>query len=157
MIRTLSVEGIWQIFEDRLPIVIYTGHSLLQPATFERFVPLDNKINGTSVSPTLRVDLTSISTLISSTISCYLCLPLPVCLVHFVIEELLWRISVNATLRGVNEWFSICWLEHQPSHGLDDVSTAACERPIVIVIPSHLLESMLLPLPASLIMWHGRH
>jgi len=151
------VEGIWHIFEDRLAIVKYTGHSLLQPATFERCVPSDNKMKGTSGSPTLSVDLTSISTLLSSSISCYLCLPLPVCHVHFGIEELQWRITVKATLRGVNQRFSIGCLAHQPSHGFDDVSTPACERPMAIVIPCHLLESMQLPLPKSLIIWHGSH
>jgi len=53
---TLCVEGVWGIFEDTLPIVIYTGHSFLSPAKFERCVPSDMKIKGTSVSPTLSVD-----------------------------------------------------------------------------------------------------
>jgi len=52
---TLCIEGIWQIFEDRLPIVIYTGHSVLLPVKFKRCVPLDMKIKAASVSPTLRV------------------------------------------------------------------------------------------------------
>jgi hypothetical protein len=51
----LCVEGIWRIFEDRLPIVIYTGHSFLSPATLERCVPSDMKIKGTSISLTLSV------------------------------------------------------------------------------------------------------
>ena len=53
---TLCIEGIWWIFEDRLPNVIYTGHSILLPAKFERCVPSDMKIKGTSVSPPLSVD-----------------------------------------------------------------------------------------------------
>jgi len=52
----LYIEGVWQIFDDKLPIVIYTGHSFLSPAKFERCVPSDMKIKGTSVSPTLSVD-----------------------------------------------------------------------------------------------------
>ena len=50
------VEGIWRSLEDRLPIAIYTGHSFLLPAKFERCVPSDMKIKGTSVSLTLSVD-----------------------------------------------------------------------------------------------------
>jgi len=50
-ITTLCVEAIWRIFEDRLPIVIYTGHSFLSPAKFERCVPSDMTIKGTSASP----------------------------------------------------------------------------------------------------------
>jgi hypothetical protein len=53
---TLCVEGVWRIFEDRLPIAIYTGHSFLSPAKFKRCVPSDLKIKGTSISPTLSVD-----------------------------------------------------------------------------------------------------
>jgi hypothetical protein len=55
-ITILCVEGNRRIFEDRLPIVIYIGHSVLPLAKFERCVPLDMKIKGTSVSPTLSVD-----------------------------------------------------------------------------------------------------
>jgi len=55
-IKTLSDEGIWQIFEDRLPIVIYSGHAVLSLANFEKCVPWDMKIKGASVSPTLSVD-----------------------------------------------------------------------------------------------------
>jgi hypothetical protein len=35
----------------------------------------------------------------------------------------------------------IGWLLHQPSHAFDDVSTAEFDRALVIVIPSHILES----------------
>jgi hypothetical protein len=40
----LCVEGIWWIFEDRLPIGNYTGHSVLAGPEFERGVPSDMKI-----------------------------------------------------------------------------------------------------------------
>jgi hypothetical protein len=33
------------------------------------------------------------------------------------------------------------WLPHQPSHAFDDVLTAVFERRLVIVIPSHILDS----------------
>jgi hypothetical protein len=52
---TLCVEGIWHIFDDRLPIVIYSGHCFLSPAKFDRCVPSDMKIKAISVSPTLSV------------------------------------------------------------------------------------------------------
>jgi len=138
----VCAEGIWQIFEDRLPIVIYTGHSFLSPAKFERCVPSDIKIKGTSVSPSLSVALTAISTLLSSSISAYLCLPLSVRSVHFSIEAFRWRIAVKATLRGVNEMLGVGWLPHQPSLAFDDVSTPVFDRPLVIVIPSHILEGV---------------
>jgi hypothetical protein len=38
--------------------------------------------------------------------------------------------------------FGIGWLAYQPSHGFDDVSTPEFGGPLVIVIPSHILESM---------------
>jgi len=139
---TLCVEGIWWIFEDRLPIVIYTGHSFLSPAQFQKCVQSAMIIKGTSVSPTLSIAITLISTLLSSSISPYLCLPPPVGSVHFGIEALRWRTAVKATLRGVNEMLSLGWLPHQPSHALDDVSTAVFDRALVIVIPSHILESV---------------
>jgi hypothetical protein len=53
---TLFVEGVWWIFDDRLPIFIYAGHSFLSPAKFERCIPSDIQIEGTSVSPTLSID-----------------------------------------------------------------------------------------------------
>jgi hypothetical protein len=52
----MCIQGIWRIFEDRLPIVIYTGHSFLSSGKFERGDALDMKNKGTWVSPTLRVD-----------------------------------------------------------------------------------------------------
>jgi len=53
---TLCVECIWQNFEERLPIVIYTVHSVLSPAKFERCVPSDIKIEGSSVSLTVSIE-----------------------------------------------------------------------------------------------------
>jgi len=138
----MCAQGIWRIFEDRLQIVICTGHCFLSPANFERCVPSDMKIKGTGVSPSLSVALISISTLLSSSISCYLCLPPPVHNVHFSIEAFRWYIAVKATLRGVNEMLGVGWLPHQPSHGFDDVSTPVLDRPLVIVIPSHILEGV---------------
>jgi len=83
----LCVEGIWRIFEDRLPIVVYTAHLLLLPGESERCVPSEMKIEGPSVSPTLSIDETLISTLLSCSITSYLCLPAPpVRGVHFGIE-----------------------------------------------------------------------
>ena len=49
----LCVEGIWQIFDHRLPIVLYPAHYFLLAAKFERCIPSDIRIIGTSVSPTL--------------------------------------------------------------------------------------------------------
>jgi len=51
----LCVKGVWRIFDDRLSIVIYAGHSFLSPAKFEKCVPSDMKMKGTRVSPTLSV------------------------------------------------------------------------------------------------------
>jgi len=141
-ITTLCADGNWWIFEDTLPIVIYTGHCFLLPAKFERCVLLDIKIKGTSVSPSLSVDLTSISTLFCSSISAYLFLPPPGRSVRFSIEAFWWCIAVKATLRGLNEMLGVGWLPHQPSHTFDDVSTPVFDRPLVIVIPSHILGSV---------------
>jgi len=101
-ITTLCIEGIWRIFQDRLPIVKYTAYCFLSPAKFERCVSSDMKIKGTSVSRTLSVDFTSVGTSSSSGISPYRCLPPPVCSVHFSTEAFRWRIAVKAMLRGVN-------------------------------------------------------
>jgi len=125
---TLCVDGIWRIVEDRLPIVIYTGHCDLLPAIFERCVPSDMMITGTSVSPTLSVELTSVGTSSSSGVSPYLCLPTPVNSVYFGIQAFQWHITVKAMLRGVNEMLGMRWLPHQPSHAFDDVLTPVFER-----------------------------
>jgi len=156
-ITMLCVDHIRQIIKDRLPIVIYTGHSFFLPAKFKRCVPLDMTIKGSSVSPTLGVDLTSISTSSSSEISPYLCLPQPLRSVHSSIKVFQWRIAVNATLRGVNEMLRIGWLPHQPSSAFDDVSTPVFDRALVIVIPSHILESVQFPLPERRIIRHHSH
>jgi hypothetical protein len=34
------------------------------------------------------------------------------------------------------------WLLHQPSHAFDDVSTPVFDWPLVIVIPSDILEAV---------------
>ena len=51
-------------------------------------------------------------------------------------------VAVNTTLRGVNEMLGVGWLLHQPSHALDDTSNQVFDRVLVIVIPSHILESV---------------
>jgi hypothetical protein len=84
----------------------------------------------------------SISTISSLSISPYLCLTPPVCSVHFGIEVFRGRIAAIATLRGKNQMLSVGWLQHQPSHAFDDISTLVFDRALVIVIPSHILESM---------------
>jgi len=124
-------------------------------AKFERCVPSDMMITGTSVSPSLRVCFTSIYMILSSSISAYLCLPPLVRNVDFSIDTFWWRIAVKATLRGVNQMLCIGWLPHQPSHTYDDVSTPVFDMPLVIVIPSQILESVEFPLPESLIIWHA--
>jgi len=86
------------------------------------------KIKGTSVSPSLSVALTSISTLLSLSISAYLCLPPPVHSVHFSIEAFRWRIAVDATLRGVKEMLGVSWLPHELSDAFDDVWTPVFDR-----------------------------
>ena len=58
-------------------------------------------------------------------------------------------------LRGVNEILGIGCLPHQPSHGFVNVSTPELDRALVIVIPSHILESVYFPLLESLIIWHA--
>ena len=139
---TLCVDGIWRIFGNSLPIVIYTHYSFMSPAKFERCVPSDIKIKGTSVSPTLSVDLKSTSMLKSSSISPYLSLLQPVCSVHFGIEAFWWSITVNAMLRGVNDMLAVGWPPHRSSHTFDDFSTPIFERAFVIVMTSHILQSV---------------
>jgi len=51
----------------------------------------------------------------------------------------------------------IGWLPHQSSHPFDDVSTPVFDRALLIVFPSHILESVQFPLPESLITWHACH
>jgi len=153
----VCAEGIWRIFEDRLRIVIYTGHHVVSPGRFERCIPSDMKIKGTCVSPSLSIAITSISTVLSSSISAFLYLPPPVRSLNFSIEGFRWRITDKATLRGVHEMLGVGWLPHQPSHAFDDVSTTVFDMPLVVVIPSHILECVLCPLPEILIIWHASH
>jgi hypothetical protein len=115
------------------------------------------KIKATSESPSRSVALTSISTLLSASISAYQCLPPPLRIVHFSIEAFRWCIAVKATLRGIYEMLSVGWMPHQPSPAFDDVMTPVFDRPLVVVIPSHILEGVLFPLPESLNIWHASH
>jgi len=62
--------------------------------------------------------------------------------VHFGLEAFRWRITVKATLRGVNEMLGVGWLPHQLSHAFDHVLTPVFDKVLVIVIPSHILESV---------------
>jgi len=62
--------------------------------------------------------------------------------VHFGIEVFRWLISVKLMLKSINEIFGIGWLPHQASHAFDDVITPVIDRALVIVIPSHTLESV---------------
>jgi len=75
-------------------------------------------------------------------ISVYLCLPPPLHNVHFGIELFRWHIAVNATPKGVNEMLSVGWLPYQASHAFDNASTPLFDRGLLIVIPSHILESV---------------
>ena len=138
-ITTQCVEGMWWISDDRLPFVIYPGHSVLSLAKFERCILSPMKIKETSASPTLNVIYTSISTLTSWRIYSCMCLPPSVRSVHVGIEAFWWRIDVKIMLWGINKMIRICWLPLQPSHDFDDVSTPVIVRVLVIVIPSHIL------------------
>jgi hypothetical protein len=80
--------------------------------------------------------------LFSSSISPYLSLPPPARSVHFGIEAVWGRIAVKAPLRGENEMLGVVWLPHVLSHAFDDVSTPVFDRVLVIVIPSHIVESV---------------
>jgi len=113
-IETHCVEGNWRIFKDWLPIVIYTGHYFLSPAKLESCVPLDLQIKGTSVSPALRVDWTSMHMLLSTNTSSYLCLQTAVRSRHFGIEAFWWYIAVGVVLRGLNVILGTRWRPHEP-------------------------------------------
>jgi hypothetical protein len=71
-----------------------------------------------------------------------MCLPPPVRSVHFNIEAFRCGLTAKAMLRGVNEMLGVGWLPHHLCHALDDVSTAVFDRQLVIVLPSHILESL---------------
>jgi hypothetical protein len=62
--------------------------------------------------------------------------------VHFGIEAFLWHLAVQAMLMPVNETLGVGWLPHQLSHSFDDVSTPVFHMVLVIVIPSHILDSV---------------
>jgi len=62
--------------------------------------------------------------------------------VHFGIKAFRWTIAVKATLRGVNMMLGVRWLPHQPSHAFDHVSTPVFDKVLVIVILSHIVESV---------------
>jgi len=62
--------------------------------------------------------------------------------VHFGIVAFRGHIAVQAPLRGKNKMLGVGWPPHQPSHAFDDVSTPVFDRALVIVIPSHILESV---------------
>ena len=109
------------------------------------------------MATTLSIDLTLNRTLSFPSISPHLSLPPPVLSVHFSIEAFRWMIAVETTLRGVYEMRGIGSLLHQSSRAFEDVSTPVFDRVLVIVIPSHILESLSFPLPESLIIWHGSH
>ena len=156
-ITTLCIEGITQLFQVRLPIGIYTGYSFMSPANFGRCVPSDMKTKGSCVSATLSIDLTSIRTLLSSSISPYLGLPPPVCCMHFGIKAFRLRKAVKATLRGAHQRLSIRWLLHQPSDAFDDFSTPAFNKAFVMVISTHNVKSVYFPLLESLIVWHASY
>jgi len=62
--------------------------------------------------------------------------------VHFGIEVLRLVMAVKATPMGVNEKLGVSWQAHQPSRTIHDVSTHGFDRVLVIVIQSHILESV---------------
>ena len=71
-----------------------------------------------------------------------MCLPPPVRSVHCGIEAFRLCIAVTAMLTGINEMLGVGWLPHQPSHAFDDVMTQVFDRALVIVIQSHIVESV---------------
>jgi hypothetical protein len=100
------------------------------------------KIKETIVSLTLSVDYVSISALLCWNISPYLCLPPLVRSVDFSIQAFRWSIAVESTQRSINDILGLAWLPHQPSNAFEDVSTPVFDWAGVIVIPSHILESV---------------
>jgi hypothetical protein len=125
-----------------MPIVIYTGYVSLTPEKLARCIPSEGMIKAPSVFPSLSVALSSISTILSSSVYVYLCLPPPIGSVHFSIEAFRWSIAVKAILRGANEMLGVGWMPPEPSHAFDDVSTPVFDWTLVFVIPSHILEGV---------------
>jgi len=65
--------------------------------------------------------------------------------------------TVQGQGRGENEMLGVGCLPHQPCHAFDDISTPVFARAVVVVIPSHILDSVSFPLPESLIIWHASY
>jgi hypothetical protein len=74
--------------------------------------------------------------------SLYLFLELSVCRVYFGIEAYQWRFTVKSTPRGVNEILAIGCLLHQSSHGFENVCAPVFDGALLIVIASHILDSV---------------
>lgn len=141
-ITMVFIGGIWWIFDDRLPVVINTGNSFLLPPTFKWCVPLHMKIKRSSGSPTVSVDLMLISMSLSSVTSPYVWFPPPVHRVHFGVLAFRWHITVKATLRGISQMHRAGLLPHQRFNSIGDILTPVCDRTLVTVIPSDILESL---------------
>ena len=76
---------------------------------------------------------------------------------HVGIEAFRWCTTFTSMLRGVYEMLGVSWLPHQLSHAFEDVSTPVFDKAFVIVIASHILDRLYMPLPESLIIWHASH
>ena len=61
---------------------------------------------------------------------------------HISLEVFRWGIAVKATLTGINAMLGLGCLQHLQSHTSDDVSTPVIDKPLVIVITSHILKSL---------------
>ena len=68
--------------------------------------------------------------------------PPPVRCVQCGRAEFRWRITVKATLMGLNEMLRVGWMPHQPCHAFDDVSTPVFDNTLAIDFPSHILRSV---------------
>jgi len=86
-----------------------------------------------------------------------MCLPHPVRNMHFGTQSFRWHITDIAMLGGINMMLGLGWLPLQLFHAFDDTSTPVFDRVLVILIPSHILDSVQFPLPESLIIWHACH
>lgn len=112
IITMLHIEGIRQILRDSFQTVVCTDHSRLWAAKFESCIPSDMKIKRSSVSLDLSTDLVANSTLLSSSICAYFCIPRPVHSLHCSIEAVQWCIANKPTLRGINVMQGVVWLQH---------------------------------------------
>lgn len=61
---------------------------------------------------------------------------------YFGIEVFRWHITGQDTLCSVNEMFGAGCLSQHPSNASDDVSTPEFDSTLLVVIPSHILESV---------------